>query len=292
MGTLRDAQDSSLATYSIVTSGTKGIVSLIDSTTGAFEYVPQSVGARGEDTFVYQIDDPANGVSQKTARVIIVPKLMALGDGITAGLMQGAQQLPQEGQRVGYRAPLAAALTAAGYRFDLVGSQHIGAGLAGFDADAEAHADWSALELAYGRVLDGSDGIYGWLQANPADIVLLHAGSRELNASDVGLILDEIDRWEAGAQGNPVTVIVARIIDQQPANPVVSLFNADLDALVRNRVSNLASPDRLVQADQHSALNYSEDLSDGYYPNAGGYTKMAEVWFVSLIENQLVYKCP
>ncbi len=75
-GTLRDAQDSSLATYSIVTSGTKGTVKLTDPTTGAFEYVPQSVGERGEDMFIYQIDDPAHGVSQKTAKVIIVPKLI------------------------------------------------------------------------------------------------------------------------------------------------------------------------------------------------------------------------
>ncbi|MEN8129958.1 MAG: Ig-like domain-containing protein [Pseudomonadota bacterium] len=295
--TLRDAQASTLATYSIVASGTKGTVRIIDPTTGAFEYSPKPVGARGEDTFVYQVDDPRSGVSQKTATVIIIPKLMPLGDGITAGLMDGVQQLPEEGQRVGYRAPLAEALTAAGYRFDLVGSQHPGVGVAAFDAEAEAHVDWSALELAYGRVLDGSDGIYAWLQANPSDIVLLHTGSRGLNPSDVESILDEIDRWETSAQGNPVTVIVARIIDQVPVNPAVSLFNTNLEALVQNRVGNPdhpGYPDRLVMVDQQAALSYPEDLSDGQYPNAAGYANMAEVWLEALTGGQSnpLPRCP
>jgi hypothetical protein len=295
--TLGNTQVSSLATYSIISQGLKGTVRLLDPTTGAFEYVPEPVGARGEDRFVYQVDDPRNGVSQNTATVIVVPQLMPLGDGITAGLMDGVRQLPENNQRVGYRAPLAEALTTADYRFDFVGSQRPGAGVTGFDAKAEAHVDWSALELAFGRALDGSDGIYAWLQANPSDVVLLHIGSRGLSPSDVEPILDEIDRWETSAQGNPVTIIVAQIIDQVPANPAITLFNADLQALVQDRIGNPdhpAYPDRVVIVDQQAALRYPEDLSDDQYPNTSGYVKMGEVWLEALtgVESSLLPKCP
>jgi lysophospholipase L1-like esterase len=170
----------------------------------------------------------------------------------------------------------------------------------GFDLDHEGHLDWSAEELAYGRIADGSDGIYAWLEDNPSDLVLLHAGSYGLmsSADQIGAILDEINRWEASANGNPVTVMVARIIDQWPLNPDVQAFNEALQALVEDRINNpdnVAYPDKLIMVDLHAALTYPADLNDALHPNALGYDKMAQIWLQALtggINNDLLQRCP
>ena len=296
-GTLADAQASSQATYSLVTNGTKGTVTITDPTTGQFNYLPNATGPRGEDSFDYQIEDPDSGVTTKTGMVIIQPKLMVLGDSISAGITDYANQLPPEGQRTGYRQALYEALSAAGYAVDLVGTQRAGAEIVDFDADHEAHLDWTAAEMAYGRLSDGSDGIFAWLEANPADVVLLHAGSYGFSTSpaQMAAILDEIDRWEASANGNPVTVLLARIIDQNPSNPDITVYNTNVAAVVLERTNNPAHPaypDAVIMVDQHSALAYPEDLADALHPDASGYGKMAELWRNTLLQQQLLDKCP
>ena len=67
------------------------------------------------------------------------------------------------------------ALVDAQYSVDFVGSSSVGSNIAGFDADAEVHHDWTLDELAWGRA--GAGGIYSWLEDNPADVLLVHAGS-------------------------------------------------------------------------------------------------------------------
>ncbi len=80
-----------------------------------------------------------------------------------------------------YRKDLYDLLEAAGYtpdivdptaipRFDFVGSQDDGE-LA--DPDHEGHSGWDADEIR--------DNIYGWLDANPAEIVLLHIGTNDMS---------------------------------------------------------------------------------------------------------------
>ncbi len=297
-GSLTDEQAAPSSTYSLVTDGVKGSVTRLDAATGEFEYQPDPKAKRGEDIFSYRIEDPQRGVLNKTARIIIGPNIMPLGDSIAAGITDAAQQLPSPPQRGGYRKPLYDRLHSGGFRIDFVGSQKFGFNLDQFDADNEAHPNWTTQELAFGRNAAGNDGVFAWLEAHPADIVLLYSGTQELNTSpdQVNVLLDEIDRWEASANGNPVTVVVARIIDQSPHNPDVEVYNDQVAALVQDRINNPdnpAFPDRLILVDQFNALSYPQDLSsDGLHPDEAGYGKMAQVWFDALVNNVLLQTCP
>ncbi|MEN8133567.1 MAG: hypothetical protein ABFS45_26060, partial [Pseudomonadota bacterium] len=285
-----------LALYSLVSGASKGTVTITDAQTGAFNYAPDLQGVGGMDSFSYQIDDPRSEVTIKTATVIIQPRLMLLGDSITEGLIDAANGLPSQEQRIGYRKSLYDVLLTENFQVELVGSQRSGTAMLGFDADHEGHLDWSAAELAYGRVADGSDGVFAWLESNSADIVLLHAGSYGLTGSvdQLDALLDEIDRWETSANGNRVTVIVAQIIDQTPLNLQVQGFNQNLQAMVGDRVGNpehAAYPDDIIVVDQYSALAYPGDLADAMHPNASGYDKMGQVWKAALMDNNLLQRC-
>jgi hypothetical protein len=222
---------------------------------------------------------------------------MVLGDSISEGVTNGANQLPALERRTGFRKRLYDTLTGLGFRFDFIGTQNAGFGVADFDADNETHSNWSATEIAFGRVLNGSDGIFAWLEINPADIIVLHIGTYGLmsSADQVRLILDEIKRWEASANGNPVTILLAQIIDQNPINPEVAAFNNSIAEMVRDRTGNPANPafpDKLILVDQHDALGYPADLADTIHPTEAGYDKMADVWREALITHGLLEKCP
>jgi hypothetical protein len=280
-------------TYRLVNQGAQGQMVITDPTTGRFEYTPHP-GARGRDTFVYELDDPLAGVSVSTATVIINPRIMPLGDAITAGILDGANALPPHATRVGYRLALFDALREDGYQVDLVGGLRDGVAFPGFDPDHEGHPGWTAGEVAFGRLSDGTDGVYAWLQAHPADIVLLHMGtaSFDTSAAQVAAILDEIDRWESSALGNPVTVLVARIIARDPVDPGIAVLNEGLEALVQDRIQYPVHPDALIWVDLHGALSYPQDLFDGVHPTGAGYAKMATRWRDALASHRLLDRCP
>ncbi|MGB5409828.1 MAG: hypothetical protein WBN43_23960, partial [Thiogranum sp.] len=173
-----------------------------------------------------------------------------------------------------------------GYTFDFVGSFSDGSALLS-DSDHEGHGGWTAFDIAWGQN-PPSDGVFVWLNNNPADIILLHAGTNDFANTtefDIADILDEIDRWENSAGGNPVTVILARIIDQDPFNGVVTTFNNNVRAMAEDRFNNPlnpAYPDDIIIVDQQAALSYPADMSDSVHPNDNGYARMANVWLDAL----------
>ncbi|MCP4410303.1 MAG: tandem-95 repeat protein [Gammaproteobacteria bacterium] len=296
---LASPEFSSLSTYSIVGNPEKGMLTLVDPRTGVFEYVAHRDGPRGPDNFTYRVDDPRKNSVVKAATVLIDQKLMPMGDDITDGVVDGTDQGPPVIQRSGYRKPLYDALLEAGYHIDFVGSKSSGSSITGFDVDHEGHQGWTADEIAFGRDPQVEGGVFAWLEKNSADVVLLHVGTYGLNANPMGVesILDEIDRWEVSANGNPVTVILAQIIDQTPLNVDVKAFNENMQTMVLDRVvnpDNVAYPDRVIMVDQHSALVYPGDLSDALHPNESGYEKMGRRWFEVLTdpESGILYKCP
>lgn len=281
----------SLLTYSIVTNGSKGTATIIDATTGDFAYTPSLAGIRGVDTFTYQVEDPNGIVDTAAVTVIIDLKMMPLGDSITAGFITSGN--PPVSQQVGYRKPLYDALLASSFNVDFVGTQTHGSSVANFDFHHEGHGGWRDDEIAWGRGQPFPDGIFEWLQANPADIVLLHIGTNGLDPTpnDVTDILNEIDRWEVSAGGNPVTVMLARIIDQDPFGGTVTPFNNNVVAMAQARTG-----DKIFIVDQQTALVYPptvpNDMADNKHPIDAGYGKMATVWFNRLTGLGLVPKCP
>jgi VCBS repeat-containing protein len=308
--------DSSMLTYSLldpidgspagngpITTAKGGTVTITDPTTGAFTYQPDTAAGdkRGEDSFEYQVTDTDSLSDRATEVVIVNQTLMPLGDSITSG----TGQVSDEFLRVGYRRPLQDKLTAALYTFDFVGGDSKGsAAIPSFDYNNEGHGGWPAADLRAGGGLkddptDGTDeGTFGWLEDNPADIVLLHAGTNGLapggtNADDVAgafSIISEIRQWEASANGNPVTVVLALIIDQNPIVDDVAAFNTRLQGLADDRIN---AGEDIIVVNQHDALVYPTDLFDDVHPTNTGYGKMADVWFDQALSlPNVLDKCP
>jgi lysophospholipase L1-like esterase len=198
-------------------------------------------------------------------------KIMPLGDSITTGY-PGLE---------GYRRSLFLSLSNSGFSADFVGSQKNGTG---FDNDNEGHLGNNTNEIR--------DNVIGWLNSNPADIVLLHIGTNDIQdgqneaavVAEVAATLDNINQWESD-HSQSVTVILARIIlrcDNPSWNATTKVYNNLLQTMAQTRI---ASGDKIVIVNMETALNYSTDMtSDGVHPNFAGYVKMAGVWYNALAQ--------
>jgi len=194
-------------------------------------------------------------------------RIMPLGDSITYGY-------PTSG---GYRGYLWNKLQVAKYDVDFVGSQYDGSG---FDAHHEGYGYWKTYDIA--------ESVYGFLQDNPADIILLHIGSNDAsptqgtNSSSIaGLrdILDEIDRYEQNYK-HPITVVLASIINRRAYHDTIKRFNINLRSLANTRISN---GDKIILIDMENGAGLnSSHFADQTHPNHSGYNRMSRVWFDSL----------
>ncbi|WFE39341.1 RICIN domain-containing protein [Micromonospora sp. WMMD998] len=191
-------------------------------------------------------------------------RVMPLGDSITEGT-----QVPG-GSRIG----LWQRLAAGGYRIDFVGSQFNGPGNLG-DHDHEGHPGW--------RIDQIDANITGWLNAYQPRTVLLHIGTNDIlqnyNVSGapnrLSTLIDHITATAPNAD-----VFVAQIIPlaNSGQESAVRTFNAAIPGIVQSKVN---AGKRVHLVDQHSALS-TADLIDGIHPTAGGYDKMAAVWYAAL----------
>lgn len=198
-------------------------------------------------------------------------RIMPLGDSITQGISSG---IVDTAYQVSYRKELWDSLKAAGYNVDFVGSLSNGQAYAGFDPHHEGHPGLRDDEVAA--------GVYGWLVKNPADLVLLHIGTNEVNPSsgDVETILKEIDRFSEN-----IVVILARIINRATYSSLTTQFNDNVETMAQARI---ASGDKIVLVDMEegAGLDYrlqpAGDMYNELHPFATGFSKMAKVWFDAL----------
>lgn len=193
-------------------------------------------------------------------------RVMPLGDSITKG--SGSTSIN------GYRKPLIHLLEEAGYFTDFVGSQQDGS--LDFDRNHEGHSGWFADGSSQYSI---ADSVYGFLTTHPADIVLLHIGTNDIqeghaSSGDIAQILDEVRRRSAD-----ITVVLALIINQAELNPEVTSFNAEVLQMALERIAN---GDKILLVDMESALLYPADMADTLHPNNSGYGKIADVWFATL----------
>lgn len=282
--------DSPTLAFSLDVQASKGTA--VVNPDGSFTYTPNA-GARGLDSFTYLVDDLEGGTDTDTVTLIVGDtRIMPLGDSITLGAESAG--VPPPGSRIGYRKTLSEALVGLGYAVDFVGSRQDGQDTGLADTDHEGHGGIDSTELVDGPAPNTTyPGIFQALEDNPADIILLHIGTNDspsagvfgpnpgLTEVEVNRLLDEIDRWEdTGVNGNPVTVIVARIINQNPINPSVTTANDAVVQVVQNRINN--NGDNIIIVDQESALDYPADLADSLHPASQGYDKMANVWLFPL----------
>src|SRR5947209_16721832 len=192
-------------------------------------------------------------------------KVMPLGDSITDGLTVPG----------GYRIGLWQRFTANGYKVDFVGSLSNGPASLG-DHDHEGHSGW--------RIDQIDANIVGWLNTYQPHTVLLHIGTNDIlqnydvsNAPNrLSALIDHITNTLPSAE-----VFVAQIIPlaNTSQNAGVRTFNATIPGIVQSKV---AAGKHVHLVDQYDALT-AADLADGIHPNAGGYDKMAAVWYSALL---------
>ena len=208
---------------------------------------------------------------------------MPLGDSITQGFSSGE---PNEKDQAGYRLVLWDLLADAGYDVDFVGSLNSGWAIEDFDPHHEGHPGWIDDEIAA--------NIYAWLELNPADIILLHIGTNDLDPSpdDVEDILNEIDSYETD-YSTEITVILAFIINRQdhicPNGSPTTTFNDNVEAMALARIPG----DKITIVDMECGAgidyrhkNNGGDMEDNLHPfqYGTGYDKMADVWFDALAQ--------
>ncbi|MCB1755691.1 MAG: hypothetical protein KDJ38_09225, partial [Gammaproteobacteria bacterium] len=302
-------------TFSLVAQPVNGAVSLLDAQTGQLSYSYNGAG-RGLDKIRVQVSDAYGGSSEVEHHVALGPvRVMPLGDSITEGVESDsdnsgdpALDTPAMPNRSGYRKPLFDLLNGNGYEFDFVGSRTT----AGFnvfsDFQHEGHPGYSDAEISGisdptpgcsnsgGGFDENTEGVYNWLTANPAEVVLLHAGTNNVNCTNradsvyIERILDEVDRWESD-NNTTVKVLVALIIDKQRGgdNSNVETFNASVQSLVNNRIGQ---GDDLKLVDIYNAVPASYlDPLDKTHLTPAGYQKMAEGWMSAIDSSAAIASC-
>nr|MDT0659770.1 GDSL-type esterase/lipase family protein [Micromonospora sp. DSM 115978] len=187
-------------------------------------------------------------------------RVMPLGDSITDGL-----NVPG-----GYRIELWNKFVAGGYRIDFVGSQFNGPPSLG-DRDHQGHSGWTIAQI--------DANVVNWLRATTPRTVLLHIGTNDMFSQSAGApqrlstLIDKITNTAPDAE-----VFVASIIRLNGADSQVRTYNAAIPGIVQSKVN---AGKRVHFVDMYPALG-TGDLADGVHPNAGGYAKMATVWYDAL----------
>ena len=200
-------------------------------------------------------------------------RIMPLGDSITKGT-EGSTH------GSGYRGPLWTDLsTNGGYDINFVGDESDGSlyrayDTTFFDFNHEGYNGWQADRIA--------TNVDDFLGSNPeVDIILLHIGTNDLNVpspdigqtvADVEDILNNIDNFSTD-----VKVVLAKIIHQNPDDPVTTGFNAQLETMAKDRIAN-GDDIEIVDMETNANIDYSIDMDDRLHPNDSGYAKMANVW--------------
>jgi len=219
-------------------------------------------------------------------QVHAITRIMPFGDSITFDDRHNENR--PVGLRTGYRSHLDHLLKDNNFTFDFVGSVRSGQDVQPpFDPDNEGHPGENNAYLA--------SHVYDFLSINPADMMLIHAGTNhhsnltlEINA--MNHILDEIDRYEADS-GTPIRVILAQIIPRKN-DLFIPQYNNELGALAYDRI---AKGDNIILVDMSNEANLQDDdWHDGTHPNDKGYAKMAPVWVdpILKVRNDHLYLYP
>lgn len=197
-------------------------------------------------------------------------KIMPLGDSITRG--DGGSTPFQ-----GYRNTLFFRLSDSGYNPDFVGTLKDGVG---FDNDHQGVAGAQASQLA--------NNINAYLQSTNPDMVLLHAGTNDINSNvPVATIIKDLERLIDNIYNfnNGITILHSTIVpraDNATRNERTIELNGEIKQLI-SRKSGTGYDIRLV--DNYAAFvsnaNWKTEYMnpDGFHPNDTGYELMSESWF-------------
>ncbi len=187
-------------------------------------------------------------------------RILPLGDSITHGTGSS--------DRSGYRPGLYRALTAAGVRVDLVGSQRTGRGA---DTDHEGHPGWR-IDQVHAR-------LGRWIPAADPDVVLLDIGTNDyVQRHDTGnapaRLARLVDRIHALAPHAHIVMAKLLVISGDRRGAGVRELNAAVPriAAARRAYVSVADMSRI------SAAN----TTDGVHPTDAGYRQMTHQWLQAL----------
>ncbi|TQM78704.1 lysophospholipase L1-like esterase [Saccharothrix saharensis] len=201
-------------------------------------------------------------VAVGTAQADSGVKVMPLGDSITDGF-----NVPG-----GYRVDLWRKLVAGGRTVDFVGSMTNGPTSLG-DRNHEGHSGWTIAQI--------DNNVTNWLRTYTPRTILLHIGTNDMYGGDPGgapqRLSNLVDRITTLAPD--ADLFVATIVPLSSGDATVRAFNSTIPSMVQSKV-NAGKKVHLV--DMYRALT-TADLADGVHPNAGGYSKMATVWYNALL---------
>ncbi len=197
-------------------------------------------------------------------------RIMPTGDSITEGAAGDAT----------YRYFLWHLLVNAGYNVDLVGSMTgVSSGAPkypGFDQHHEGHSGWAADRI--------NNQAKNWAVASGAEIVLLHAGTNDLDrgqtvASTITDLTNIINKLRAA--NSEMVILLAQIIPIAGLEAQVQQLNQSIAALA-SQLTTAASP--VVAVNHYSGFSVSNDLkADGIHPTESGFQKMAAAWYAALV---------
>lgn len=295
--------DNNQITYSFSASDTNATIGtsdfgaevIIDKTSGNLSYRLNGAKRRGADSFTYYAHSNGKASAAASVQVISRARIMPLGDSITEGVLSSGQ--PAYPQRAGYRRQLLQRLNDTGYTFDFVGSRNYGNALLS-DADNEGHGGFNPIELRTGankpdpdgngpETADNYPGIFQALESNPADIILLHAGTNPspsgFQPNEVTNLANAINNWETqGSNGVPTTVLLATIVRSEN-NPNPGVHPALNASSFNTTLRFLADRDDINLVEMENLLRQPSDFgADSIHPNTSGYNKMGDRWFEAL----------
>ncbi len=191
-------------------------------------------------------------------------RIMPLGDSITYGSSTPG----------GYRLPLYAALTNAGYTVDFVGTQ-TGNSAAGLDPDHQGHGGWTIGQI--------DDSVIGFLDSvSDPDLILLHIGTNDSGAGDFANRIDQLDALvtKIAAKRPYAHIVVTTLMKRLPPNytNITNYFNPFVPGKVAGQQ---ALGRRVTFLDMHAHLELA-DMYDNLHPNSTGYVKMAAAWLPAI----------
>jgi lysophospholipase L1-like esterase len=192
--------------------------------------------------------------------------ILPLGDSITAGSTDFQC----------YREPLSRRLAAAGAQVRFVGSRHNAR-----EPEELRHEGYGGKTVEF-----LAENVERLFQANPADIVLLHAGHNHfVEEQPIPGILAATEKIIATARRiNPrVTFLLAQVITsgKLPKYSYIPELNRELAGLAARL--NTAEQ-QVILVDQATGFDYRTDtVSDMVHPNSAGAEKMAAKWERALL---------
>ncbi|KAK9428235.1 SGNH hydrolase-type esterase domain-containing protein [Lipomyces doorenjongii] len=145
-----------------------------------------------------------------------------------------------------------------------------------WDRNNEGHAGYLATDIA------NNNDLVGWLSSAAPDIVLMHLGTNDIanNKPTLEIITafsTLVDQMRASKP--TMTILVAKIIPLSFNNQSLVDLNNAISPWALSKTAT-ASPIDVV--DQYTGFSIS-DLRDGVHPNDSGDQKIANAWYLPLV---------